>query len=240
MTQLRLNASFDPNEIAARFQTFRRLQIPNFLAPDCAEALYRELAESRAWVLTANRGEQVIDFREEMLAGFSQDDWIKLDKAVTLGGRFGFQFRYDTIRLKDGGAAQVPLLAAFTDFLCSDEIVAMFRTITGADDIGFADAHASRYRPHHFLTTHDDRIEDQGRRAAYVLNLSPGWRPDWGGLLQFYDAQGNVERGYTPAFNTLNIFSVPQPHSVTWVTPLAAQPRFAVTGWLRAGERPTA
>jgi Rps23 Pro-64 3,4-dihydroxylase Tpa1-like proline 4-hydroxylase len=73
-----------------------------------------------------------------------------------------------------------------------------------------------------------------GRRAAYVLNLTPEWRPDWGGLLQFYDAMGNVSRAFTPGFNVLNIFRVPQPHSVSWVTPLAAAPRYAVTGWLRA------
>ena len=57
-----------------------------------------------------------------------------------------------------------------------------------------------------------------------------------GGLLLFYDSRGNVVRGYTPGFNMLNIFKVPQPHSVSWVTPLAANPRYAVTGWLRAGK----
>ena len=59
---------------------------------------------------------------------------------------------------------------------------------------------------------------------------------DWGGLLLFHDGQDNVTRGYLPVFNSLNLFSVPQRHNVTWVTPLAAAPRYAVTGWLRAGD----
>jgi Rps23 Pro-64 3,4-dihydroxylase Tpa1-like proline 4-hydroxylase len=31
----------------------------------------------------------------------------------------------------------------------------------------------------------------------------------------------------------LNIFAVPQPHSVTIVAPFAAAARYSVTGWLR-------
>ena len=90
------------------------------------------------------------------------------------------------------------------------------------------DGHASRYAPGQFLTTHDDHIEAKSRRAAYVMNLTPRWRPDWGGLLLFYDRLGNVTRGYTPGFNMLNLFAVPQAHAVSWVTPLAAVPRFRV------------
>ena len=206
--------------------------------PNPPKAFYDELAASRAWRLAVNRGEQIIDFRPETLAAFTPEQWAQLNKAVALGGRYGFQFRYETIRMpKPGGedsTAVPPLLSAFTEFLSSPPIVAFMRTLTGADDIAFADAHASRYHPGHFLTAHDDEVTTMGRRAAYVLNLTPEWRLDWGGLLLFHDAQGNVVRGYTPGFNLLNIFSVPQPHSVSWVTPLAGQPRYAVTGWLRA------
>jgi len=67
-----------------------------------------------------------------------------------------------------------------------------------------------------------------------VLNLTPDWRPDWGGLLQFFDKRGDVFRAFTPRFNVLNLFRVPQPHNVSWVTPLAGAPRYAVTGWMRA------
>jgi hypothetical protein len=42
-----------------------------------------------------------------------------------------------------------------------------------------------------------------------------------------------MSAGYTPSFITLNLFRVPQRHSVSWVNDLAGQPRYAVTGWLR-------
>jgi SM-20-related protein len=226
-----LAPGLDLDGLARASRAHGRLQVANFLSPASAAALHRELAGSGGWRLTANRGEQVLDLDLDDVAGWPPERHELLERAVTMGGRFGFQFRYDVIRTGKGGA---PLLAAFADFLSSPDMIAFLRTLTGADDIDFADAHASRYRPGHFLTTHDDRVDAMGRRAAYVLNLTPEWRPDWGGLLQFFDAGGNVARAFTPGFNILNIFRVPQPHSVSWVTPLAAAPRFAVTGWLRS------
>ncbi|HEY0028538.1 MAG TPA: 2OG-Fe(II) oxygenase family protein [Allosphingosinicella sp.] len=237
MAAFALARDFDAAAAAALFREHGRLQIPDFLSRESAQALLGELQGSKAWRLTANRGDQVIDFRPEVLAAFGEAEWAKLDKAVTMGGRYAFQFRYEAIRLSadaEAAKAEAPLLADFAGFMSSPDLLAAMRTLTGAGDIAFADAHASRYTAGHFLAAHDDRADTMGRRAAYVLNLTPHWRPDWGGLLLFHDADGNIVRGFTPGFNSLNLFRVPQTHSVSWVTPLAAEPRYAVTGWLRA------
>jgi Rps23 Pro-64 3,4-dihydroxylase Tpa1-like proline 4-hydroxylase len=226
-----LNKGLDPLRLAESYREHGRLQITNFLSEDSADALHRELSGSQDWRLAVNRGEEIRHFGLEEVAAWPDERRKLLDRAVTMGGRFGFQFRYDVIRTDQTSG---PLLSALAGFLSSPELVDFMRIVTGASDIAFADAHASRYRPGHFLTTHDDHADTMGRRAAYVLNLTPMWRPDWGGILQFYDHLGNIVRGFTPGYNQLNIFKVPQPHSVTWVTPLAAEPRYAVTGWLRA------
>jgi Rps23 Pro-64 3,4-dihydroxylase Tpa1-like proline 4-hydroxylase len=233
MADFVLASQLDAEALAARFRKTGRVQIPDFLSPDSARRLLQELQESAAWRLTANREHQVIDFRAEVLAAFGSAEWEKLNKAVTLGGRYGFQFLYETIRLGGDEATGVPRLAAFQQFMSSPRIVGLLNRLTGAEDIVFADAHASRYSAGHFLSSHDDNSPDMGRRAAYVLNLSEDWRVDWGGLLLFQDEHGDIVQGFTPSFNSLSIFAVPQQHSVTWVTPLAATPRYAVTGWFR-------
>lgn len=236
MSDFSLNSGLDPLTLQQLFLKNRRLQITDFLGKESASALHDYLTETNEWRLAVNRGEQILDLNEATLAGMNSEQLAKLDQAIFLGGRYGFQFRYDVIRLPKPSsqvAATNSPLADFHNFLCSSESIAFLRTITGMDDVDFVDAHASRYRAHHFLTAHDDQSLGMGRRAAYVLNLSPEWRVDWGGLLLFHDAQGNVTRGFTPSFNTLNIFAVPQAHSVSWVTPLAGRPRLAITGWLR-------
>lgn len=241
MTQFALNEALDPAALAGAYRAEGRLQITDFLRHDGAMALLRALAESKAWRLTANQGEATVDYDLAEVAAWPAERRAAFDRQVTESGRHGFQFRYETIRLPGYGAPEdaeaPPLLGGFIDFLCSEAVIAFMRTLTGADEIGFADGHASRYTAGHFLTAHDDSREGADRRAAYVLNLTPIWRPDWGGFLQFYDGRGNIERGFMPGFNQLNLFRVPQPHSVGWVTPLAGAPRHAVTGWLRAGSR---
>jgi Rps23 Pro-64 3,4-dihydroxylase Tpa1-like proline 4-hydroxylase len=229
-----LHKRLDPKALSEIYNAHGRLQIANFLSEASAAALHHELQRSAAWRLTLNRGEQILDFSMTEVERWSDHACSVLDRAVTLSGRTGFQFRYEVIRMIDPSTC--PGLTALVAFLSSPEIIDLMKGITGAKDIAFADAHASRFQPGHFLTTHDDAAHAMGRRAAYVLNLTPTWRPDWGGLLQFYDSMGNVTRGFTPSFNVLTLFPVPRPHSVTWVNPLAPVPRVAVTGWLRSAQ----
>ena len=70
------------------------------------------------------------------------------------------------------------------------------------------------------------------RLFAHVFNFTRVWNPDWGGLLVFHGADGHVERGFTPGFNSLNLFRTPQSHSVTQVSTFAQQPRLAISGLL--------
>jgi SM-20-related protein len=95
------------------------------------------------------------------------------------------------------------------------------------------DAQATRYERGHYLTQHDDSAAEKGRLYAFVLNLTPHWRTDWGGLLNFIDADGHVAEAYAPAWNAINLFRVPQPHAVSCVAPFAGAPRLSITGWVR-------
>ena len=164
--------------------------------------------------------------------------WAGVNAAAREG--FGYIYEnhpvYDAWRTGDANAHRP--LDALVQFLNSETFLALARDLVGAPDINFADAQVTRYGQGHFLTQHDDEVAGRNRRAAYVLMLTRRWRPDWGGHLLFYDEQGNSSGGYTPTFNTLNIFKVPVPHSVTQVTAFAGASRLAITGWLRAGPVP--
>ncbi|RDE05314.1 hypothetical protein DVW87_08585 [Sphingomonas aracearum] len=221
----------DVTALSAAFDTHGRIQISGFLTDDTARALGRDLSLSGDWKLTFNRGTTVLDYDQAAYAQLDEDARRAIAHDIVDGGRRGFQFCYDTIRETEAIAPDAPL-RRFNRFMNSPDMLALVRQVTGFDTIERLDGHASRYGPGQFLTTHDDHIAGKGRRAAYVMNLSGQWHPDWGGLLQFFDARGNVVRAFTPAFNTLAVFAVPQAHSVSWVTPLAANPRLAITGWM--------
>jgi len=124
-------------------------------------------------------------------------------------------------------------LAAFAGFMSFGPARDLLRSITGDPEIRFADAQATAFSPGDFLTRHDDDVPGKNRSAAYVMSLNPEWRVEWGGLLLMHDADGCSADAIVPGFNRLNLFTVPQVHSVSEVTKATPFRRYSITGWLR-------
>ena len=239
--RFRLNPALDRDTLADAFRESRRLHIPQFLAPDDAGRLLAALEASDAWKLIMNQGDRVVELDRRAQAGLKPEERARMTAAVFEGARHGFQYWYETIKVPHADAARAAdptILNAFARFLSCAEVIAFLREVTGDADISFADAQATAYGPRHFLTTHDDLAPKQKRRVAYVFNLTKDWPVEWGGLLTFQDGASKTVEALVPAFNALNLFTVPQAHSVSFVAPFAARRRYSVTGWLRAGTPP--
>lgn len=235
-TGFSINPRLNAEALALQFRAQRRLHIPEFLAPAAADRLYRHLKERQDWRLVINQGEKLFELDRVAQAALTPAKAAQLDAAVYKAAREGFQFRFETIRVPDADrerAEQATPLAEFARFLSQGTARDFLRTVTGERAILFADAQATAYGPHHFLTAHDDEVAGKSRVAAYVFNLTPAWHADWGGLLMFHGPDGHVQEAFTPRFNALNIFAVPQAHSVSYVAPFVPNRRYAVTGWLR-------
>ena len=148
-----------------------------------------------------------------------------------------FQYLYEQHILTLEGERYADLghyWARVTDFLNGQAFLDLARDVTGMSGIAFADGQASLYRSGHFLTSHGDEAKGANRLAAYVLSLTPRWRAEWGGLLEFIGADGHIAAGYVPNFNSLRLFRVPINHHVSCVAPFAMAGRYSITGWLRA------
>ncbi len=225
--------------LRAQYEADGLVRIASFLPEQRAAALHRELRERSDWTRVFNSGDKLFELdRAAQAALLDAERRSELDEAIYAGARGGFQYRYETIRVPDDEAARrasADPLARLALDLSDGGMREMFRDITGAADIRFADAQATAYSPGDFLTGHDDLFSGKERRAAYVLGLTPVWRIEWGGLLVMH---GQVEedgaRAFAPLMNVLTLFRVPQMHSVSEVSRAAAYRRYMVTGWLRA------
>ncbi|MCH8684085.1 2OG-Fe(II) oxygenase [Pedomonas mirosovicensis] len=224
VTALKLRGTFDWVGLASHYHAHGWVQIPNILARADAEALHRMLAGLDGWHTSIGAGKQSWSVPSGSDLGFATGQ-------AHAAAQQGFAYIFEHIPAIEAGAA--PVLESVRALVTSEAFLDIGRRLTGDDDICFADAQACRYGPGHFLTTHNDDVAGKHRRAAYVLNLTPQWRADWGGLLLFHDDKGGVTRGLVPAFNVLNIFKVPVAHSVSAVAPFAPARRYSVTGWLR-------
>jgi SM-20-related protein len=222
--------------LAHAFQVKRRLHIAGFLAEQSAKAMHDVLLAETPWQVSTNSGDRHIDLGRVQIEAMTPGQIATAAGLVTRGAGAGFQYLFDSFSLTDAADQGKPLsagLQAVLDFFTGQAFLAFARMVTGDDRIDFADCQATLYRPGHFLTRHDDDVPGKGRLYAYVANLTPAWRADFGGLLAFLGHDGHLDEAFTPAFNALNIFAVPAPHLVSWVAPFAPHGRLSVTGWLR-------
>jgi Rps23 Pro-64 3,4-dihydroxylase Tpa1-like proline 4-hydroxylase len=234
--EFELNPKLDIAALRHRFATAGRLQICDFLTAESAAQLSDYLAQSERWRHIFNSAERIIELPSADWDSTAEAQRGAILQAIDQVAAFDFQYQYDTIRVPDRAedrASSNSLLDRFAQFLSSGEVLERLMQITGSSDLVFADCQATRYRSGDFLTPHDDTMEGMNRRFAYVLSLTDGWLPRWGGLLHFVDSKGGVDETIAPRFNALSLFAIGQSHYVSQVASYAPVPRISVTGWLR-------
>ena len=240
-SSFRINPALDPEELSRAFAMRSRLHIPSFLEPECAGNLLEYLKGDPGWKLVVNSEDKLFELDRPTQASLTAEQQRQLDEAVHAKARYGFQYRYETLRVPDAESERIArgtILDDFALFLSSDATLAFLQTVIGGSGLAFADAQATAYGPGHFLTAHDDAVAGKNRQAAFVMNLSADWSADWGGMLAFHEPGNAIAEAFIPTFNSLNLFGAPQRHSVTMVAPFPPRRRYSVTGWLRPGPKP--
>ncbi|NVJ99691.1 MAG: 2OG-Fe(II) oxygenase [Alphaproteobacteria bacterium] len=236
MINIAINKNHDPAELGKTLREKGRLQIRNFFPDDVAESLYELIAQNQTWFVAYNIGNEYFEVPVEDLIKLDPQQRQQFLNPIMTGAQKGFQYffqQYYMTEAIENGREQGHPLHQMHDYVNSDDFLGFMRTLTGADDINRSDSFASRYLQGNFLTLHDDTHANETRVAAYTISMTKNWNPDWGGNTVFYDDEGNIVEGYKPAFNTLNIFMIPQKHAVQHVAPFAAAPRLSYLGWLK-------
>lgn len=234
MTGFAFHSALDPEALSGAWEAGERLHIPNILSPATADRLEAALSAERDWTrsVTMRSGTFHVPLKDEEPQSQTHRKWLA--DSIVDGGDPKMQYVYDNRPLGSGHAPNPPrgdVLDDFEYWLNTESQLAVLRAITGAAETRKVYCQASRFLPGQVLTEHND--QGAGKRLyAHVFNFTRNWNPDWGGLLVFYDEAGHVSRGFTPGFNSLNLFRTPQSHAVTQITPFAQHPRLAISGWL--------
>jgi Rps23 Pro-64 3,4-dihydroxylase Tpa1-like proline 4-hydroxylase len=222
-----LNPRLDHARLAETFRRAGRIHIPNLLTGASAARLFGALERETRWYAGTNQGSEIRTFL------CTPEERARLLMAAWERTRSGFQYFYDYHPLSFNDSPYPDpnhYLAKLVAFLGAPHFLDFLRGVTGLNSIARMNATATLYRPGDFLTRHDDLRSEDNRLVAYVLNMTPVWQPDWGGALQFFDADDHIEEAYLPTFNALNLFRVPKWHSVGQVASFGGL-RYSVTGW---------
>lgn len=115
------------------------------------------------------------------------------------------------------------------EFLLSETFLNFIRQEANIKKPVLFESFVSIYKRGDFLSTHTDK----NRGVAFILNLTPNWRAEYGGLLHVYTEDGI--KAYTPTFNSLILLGLNNGkglnHFVSEVSQYAPRPRIAITGW---------
>jgi hypothetical protein len=238
-----LAARDDLPRLTAALARDGRVRVPALLTPDLADSLQATMRRWNSWARVTRIEGEHRSFDATAMDRLDDGRRQSFEALVADETRRGFQYLFDRYPLVDHGRAgrlhDAVLLRAFA-LLRSEAFLALVRQLLGEPGITYADGQLTRYHPGHFLTRHDDEAPGLNRVAAYVINLSPGWRSADGGALEFLDADGHLLQAWAPGHNTMSLFRVPAPHRVAAVAAQAQAPRLAITGWFRSGTEPPA
>lgn len=234
-----LNPKLNAAALAAQYARKKRIQIQEILVPDVAERISQVLRTQTKWKLAFNRGKDTVTMSQEEIAALGRDGMAKLMGECLQNARTGFQFVYSSYPIVEAIVAKRDIGHPLHDVLMeinTQPFREFIEEVTGIRGLVKADGQATLYSRGNFLTFHNDFDARTNRKVAYVLGFTKGWRADWGGLLEFYDENGDVEGGYLPRFNSLSLFTVPANHAVTFVPPFVTEGRYSITGWFSAAQ----
>ena len=230
-----LNPRLDIEALALKFAERGRIRIDNALRPEVAEFLRTTLENDVPWYLAFRDGSGDRKLSQAEWDALDPAERKRIDAEFNELARTGFQFSYCSYMMitayLNGQDPDLPLHRV-VELLNRQDWIGPMAGIIGNAAVRRANCQATLYRPGDFLSVHNDFSDTEPRLAAYVINLSRGWRADLGGLLQFLDDDGEVIDTFVPRFNSISLFKTPALHCVSPAAAHASGSRAAITGWL--------
>lgn len=239
MIEIELNPLLNWEQLAQQYHSKARIQIGNFLTESSIERILQCLQKEISWHLAYYDGKARLLSHEDLRKKTPEEVRNLQAHLAKVASSSAFHYIYDCYPLirayKEKWEPDL-YLNRWLEFINGEVFLKVMRKLTGHADITRADSQATRYSQNQYLTRHNDDVPAEVRRAAYVLNITKNWDPNWGGYLQFFNKGKNLDDGFIPEFNTLNVFSVPQDHSVGCISQFAQRYRYTMVGWLRGPE----
>ena len=205
-----------------------RIKITSFLTPEFLQVLSKHIITEKKWKLATG-----IDANKYEKDVTPQNEKANALQIKNVANAFG-QDRFSYIFYR-GFSGKNMSICEFTirKVLGSPEFIEFLNSITGLGLTQLTTLFLSKYKSGNFLSPHSDKGNG---RLAFVLNLSMGWKPQYGGNLHFMNEdRTEIIETVVPEYNSFYVFYVPEgngiPHFVGHVVPGVKLLRYAVTGW---------
>jgi len=216
------------NYLKEKFKINNSIKISNFLNEQFANFLFKYSYNNKNWLLATG-----IENVKYLKPSTPLNDKINNKQIKTVNEAFGKDhFSYIFYRsMNSKNMSYLEFLLRQT--MNSPEFLNFLNEITGLELTSLNTLFLSKYKSGNFLSPHSDKGNG---KLAFVLNITPQWKPQYGGILHFMnDERTEIINSFVPEFNSFVIFNVPEPHGiphfVSHVSPNVRFNRYAITGW---------
>ncbi len=223
-------------ELLESFQKTHKLKIDQIFNERFAESLYQYIIRIPDSKLNIACGIRNTKYEKKMVATLQKRNQDNINEANKTFGKGEFSYVFQRgMNNTPGEISQYESMLRL--ILNSDEFKKMLSEITGLEITQLNTMFLSKYKSGHFLSPHSDKGNG---KIAFVMNLTKGWQPQYGGNLHFLsEDRTKIVETWTPAFNNMVVFFVPPdkeeffglPHFVGHVAPGLKISRYAITGW---------
>lgn len=143
-----------------------------------------------------------------------------------LSGNFSYKFKRSTTHVNNCTCYE----CTFAETHLNNTIKNKVLEVTSWKNCEIAERFTSAYGPGDFLSLHTD----ENRGVAFILNLTMGWKPEFGGMLNVLQEDGTFKAIF-PEFNSLILMEIDEcggtPHFVSEISQYAPNHRVAISGW---------
>ena len=212
-----------------------KIKIPDFLSRTKAIKLHDWYVNKMPdwwWYKAIRSGEEGEDV-EYIELNFGNISEIENKKLVARKNLIKDKFTYSFNRTKDDhidgcGCTECELKTYFK----SKEFMKIVKESTGIEVSEITESFSSWYDSGDWLSIHSEKPNG---KVAFVYQLSKDWIPEYGGLLNYKDDDGNIT-SFLPEFNSLTLFTLDDSNSFHYVSEVIKDcptRRLAHTGWLK-------
>ena len=211
-----------------KFEMNGRLKISNFLNQQFANYLFHYAYSNKNWLLATG-----IESVKYLKPSTPLNDKINNKQIKNVNEAFG-KDNFSYIFYRSMNSKNMSYFEfALRQTMNSPQFINFLNEVTGLELVGLNTLFLSKYKSGNFLSPHSDKGNG---KLAFVINISSGWKPQYGGILHFMnDERTEIIDSFVPEFNSFVIFNVPHPHGiphfVSHVSPNVRFNRYAITGW---------
>lgn len=223
-----LNPYVDVVKSRRQYRDFNWSRLEDIFNASFAEKVIQDLVRNTEFENVFFIDGEQFAMTDAQLAGLPESNRNQLVKQIHDSASNGEGYLYSKRTVINDSSANA--CSEVLKWLNSDETIELVTDITGLSDLSYALCDGVRFSKGQFLTDKANRITSKFEKIGFMLDFTPDWNINWGGLLHLHSVYEDSGVTFTPVFNNMILFDASFDYSVTYLANYIKYNRYSLMG----------